>query len=159
MADTFNTNTTAHFFVSASFLPLLGTAQKKTHGYSPVIINVASVSGVLKSASGGQFAYAASKAALLELTRNLASTFYKAKIRVNCIAPGVFPSEMTTDESDEVNKSSMEKPMENPSGRPGKDTDMANAVLALCGPGSTYLNGQVMAPDGGMTLTMPAASF
>lgn len=158
-ADTFNTNTTAAFFVSAAFLPLLGTAQKTTHGYSPVIVNVASVSGVLKASSGGQFAYAASKAALLELTRNLASTLYESRIRVNAIAPGVFPSEMTTSESDEKNKSSMEKSMENPSGRPGKDTDMANAVLGLVGWGSAYINGQVVVPDGGMTLTMPAASF
>lgn len=157
--DTFNTNTTAQFFVSASFLPHMGIAQRKTHGYSPVVINIASVSGVLKPSSSGQFAYAASKAALLELTRNLASTLYEAKIRVNCIAPGVFPSEMTTDDSDDKNKSSMEKGMDNPSGRPGKDTDMANAVLALCGPASCYLNGQVMWPDGGMTLTSPAASF
>lgn len=65
------------------------------------------------------------------------------KVRVNSIAPGVFPSEMTTDESGDNQKSNMPKEKKEglPAGRPGKDTDMAAAIMFLtC---CQYLNGQV----------------
>ena len=65
------------------------------------------------------------------------------KIRVNAIAPGVFPSEMTTqDSSDENQKSEMPKDKKGslPSGRPGRDVDMAAGILfVVC---CQYLNGQ-----------------
>lgn len=47
--------------------------------------------GATKGSSNGQFAYASSKVAFLLLTRMMATTFVEAKIRVNSIAPGVFP--------------------------------------------------------------------
>lgn len=53
--------------MSASFLPLLSVGQKSTKGYASQIINVSSISGLLKSASGGQFAYAASKEAVVQV--------------------------------------------------------------------------------------------
>ncbi|KAF8465018.1 hypothetical protein BDZ91DRAFT_772282 [Kalaharituber pfeilii] len=157
-AQTFETNVTAQYLVAASFLPHLGLALKNTPKYSPSIINIASVAGVTKSPSHGQFAYNLSKAASLHLTRILAFTLTEAKIRVNCIAPGLFPSEMTTSESDERNKSEINKPVDIPAGRPGKEEDMAAAVLYLAGMGGVYLNGQVLYPDGGMVLTTPAAA-
>jgi NAD(P)-dependent dehydrogenase (short-subunit alcohol dehydrogenase family) len=147
-ASTFETNVSSQFFVAAGFLPLL--SKSTTSSYTPSIINVASISGVMKGSSNGQFAYAASKAAFLHLTRMQATTFLKAKIRVNCIAPGVFPSEMTTGDSDESQKSSIEREASNPSGRFGQDSDMAACALFLAGPAGTFLNGQVVYPDGGM---------
>jgi NAD(P)-dependent dehydrogenase (short-subunit alcohol dehydrogenase family) len=45
-------------FTAAAFLPLLAKAKQNTKGYSSQIINVSSISGVMKTASGGQFAYA-----------------------------------------------------------------------------------------------------
>jgi hypothetical protein len=103
----------------------------------------------MKGSSNGQFAYAASKAAFIQLTRMLATTLVEAKIRVNSIAPGVFPSEMTAGKSDENQKSEMNSEASNPSGRYGSEEDMGNCVLFLAGPASTWLNGQIVYPDGG----------
>lgn len=72
------------------------------------------------------------------------------KIRVNSIAPGVYPSEMTAHDSDDYQKS--ELPKENfegkvPAGRPGNDRDIGNGILFVAT--KQYLNGQTIAIDGG----------
>lgn len=86
----------------------------------------------------------------------MATTFAEAKIRVNSIAPGIFPSEMTAGSSNEDQKSELNMKSSNPAGRPGKDTDMGACILYLAGPGGVFLNGQVIYPDGGMcTLALP----
>lgn len=77
---------------------------------------------------------------------------------MNAIAPGVFPSEMTTKESDEKNKSyqsaeGWREEKQVPAGRPGKDEDMAQAVLLFAV--NQYANGQVTAIDGGYLLGHP----
>ncbi len=61
-SETFQTNLTGQFFTTMAFLPLLGKARDATPGYSPSVVNVASISGVMKGTSSGQFAYATSKA-------------------------------------------------------------------------------------------------
>jgi len=157
-AATFETNITAAFFTSLAFLPLLAKGRESTPGMSTSIVNIASISGVMKGSSSGQMAYATSKAGLLHLTRMLATTFVDAKIRVNCIAPGIFPSEMTTGESGEDQKSSIDKEMSSPAGRAGHDTDMGACILLLAGPGGLFLNNQVLYPDGGNILVQPAAT-
>lgn len=93
-ADTFRTNTTAIYYMSMTFLPLLAKGREVTPGYTSSVVNVTSISGVMKGSSSGQFAYASSKAAAIHLTRMLATTFAQTKVRVNSIAPGVFPSEV-----------------------------------------------------------------
>lgn len=94
-ADTFKTNVTGPYYMSITFLPLLAKGREVTPGYTSSIINVSSISGAMKGNSMGQFAYASSKAAFTHLTRILASTFVQTKVRVNCIAPGLFPSEVS----------------------------------------------------------------
>ncbi|KAL8760528.1 MAG: hypothetical protein Q9184_003292 [Pyrenodesmia sp. 2 TL-2023] len=147
--ETFRTNITAQYFVTAAFLPLLGKGREVTPGYSTSVVNIASISGVMKGSSMGQFAYATSKAGLIHLTRMLATTCAEAKIRVNCIAPGIFPSEMTAGGSGEDQKSELQPESSNPAGRPGSDSDMAACILFLAGPGGVFLNSQVLYPDGG----------
>lgn len=157
-ADTYKINVTGHFYTSLAFLPLLEKGRNVTPGYTSSIVNVASISGVMKGTSMGQFAYACSKAASIHLTRMLASTLVETKIRCNCIAPGIFPSEMTTGESGDDQKSKIDRQVGNPAGRPGKDEDMAACILFLAGPGGLFLNSQVVYPDGGSILVNPAAT-
>lgn len=116
-AETFETNVTAQFFMSAAFIPLLakGTANSQ-YTMSSSIVNISSISGLMKGSSNGQFAYASSKAAFIHLTRQLATTLKDAGIRVNQIAPGIFPSEMTTQESDDKQKSELSSKIGNPAG-------------------------------------------
>lgn len=65
------------------------------------------------------------------------------KIRIDCIAPGVFPSVMTAKESDENQKSHLpeDKKADLPSQRPGNDRDMVSAILFTAT--NQYLNGQI----------------
>ncbi|KAF2707834.1 NAD(P)-binding protein [Pleomassaria siparia CBS 279.74] len=157
-ADTFKTNVGGVYYMSIAFLPLLAKGGEASPGYTSSIINVTSISGAMKGNSGGQFSYASSKAAATHLTRMLASTFIKTKVRVNAIAPGMFPSEMTTGESGEDNKSQIDKKLSNPAGRAGNDFDMAATVLFLAGPGGVFYNEQILYPDGGQTLSAPAVN-
>ncbi|KAF7370173.1 Nad-binding protein [Mycena sanguinolenta] len=144
------TNVVAPYLMTTAFLPLLQRATEQHHGYSGTVINITSISGMLK-ASQGQFSYNTSKGAFIHLNKMLAAEVAKAglKIRINGIAPGIFPSEMTTGSSGEDQKSSIPKKEREglPSGRPGNDRDMAAAVLfaASC----QYLNGQNIPVDGG----------
>lgn len=80
------------------------------------------------------------------------------KVRINSIAPGVFPSEMTTDESDDKQKSQIPKEEfegKVPAQRPGKDTDMAQGILFLAA--NQYVNGQVVPIDGGYIIATGSA--
>jgi len=158
-AATFQTNITAQFFVAAAFLPLLTKARESTPGFSSSIVNITSISGVMKGTSSGQFAYATSKAGLIHLTKMMATTFAECKVRVNSIAPGLFPSEMTAGDSNEMQKSKLEdEQLSNPAGRPGHDADMASCILFLASPAGNFLNAQILYPDGGMTLIQPASN-
>ncbi|KAH7308699.1 hypothetical protein B0I35DRAFT_442464 [Stachybotrys elegans] len=153
--QTFNTNVTSHFFVTTAFLPLLQRSTEKHPGWSSTVINITSISGLVKSAQH-HFAYNASKAAIEHLTRMLANEITAAgvKVRVNAIAPGVFPSEMTAGESDSKQKSKLDREKlegKAPAARPGKDEDMASTVLFFAT--NQYLSGQSLAVDGGYTLT------
>lgn len=86
-AETFEVNVTGQYFMSAAFIPLLakGTTNSKFTMNSS-IVNVSSISGLMKGSSNGQFAYAASKAAFIHLTRALATTLKEAGIRVNQVS-------------------------------------------------------------------------
>ena len=97
----------------------------------------------------------ASKGATIHLTRLRASevTNNGLKARINSIAPGVYPSEMTAGESGDNQKS--EHPKKDfegkvPARRSGHDRDMANAIIFAAT--NTYLNGQTVVGDGGYLL-------
>jgi NAD(P)-dependent dehydrogenase (short-subunit alcohol dehydrogenase family) len=152
--STYKTNVASVYFMTAAFLPLLQKSSESTPGWSGCVINTSSISGLVKSAQH-HFSYNASKAATIHLNRMLAAEIAEQglKVRVNTIAPGVFPSEMTADESDEHQKSQLEKDKYKdkvPAARPGHDVDMAQTVLFFAN--NQYLNGQVVAVDGGYTI-------
>ena len=152
--DTYRTNVPSIFFLTTAFLPLLAKATEFHKGYSGTVINIASISGMVKTPQH-HFAYNASKGAAIHLTKLLASeiTSNGIKVRVNSISPGVFPSEMTAQESGEDQKSHIPKEKfegKVPAQRPGNDRDMAGAILFAVT--NQYLNGQNVAVDGGYLL-------
>jgi NAD(P)-dependent dehydrogenase (short-subunit alcohol dehydrogenase family) len=156
--NTYKVNVGQQFFMTTAFLPLLQKASEEKKGgsgasFAATVINISSISGLIKS-SQQHFSYNASKAASVHLTRMLAAevAHNKLQIRINSIAPGVFPSEMTAGESGGDQKSSVDEDQYRhlPAGRAGADRDMAGAVLfAVC---NQYLWGQHVVIDGGYTL-------
>lgn len=152
--DVFRTNVSQLFFMTTAFLPLLQKGTEQEHGWSSTVINISSISGIVKL-SQHHFAYNASKAAAIHLNKMLAHEVATSnlRIRVNNIAPGVFPSEMTASSSDEKQKSSIPKEkyeQKVPARRPGKEEDMGNAILFTAT--NQYLNGQTVVVDGGYVL-------
>ena len=114
------------------------------------IINISSVLGIT-TAGLPQAAYAASKAGLIGLTRDLAQQWGGRKgIRVNAIAPGFFDSEMTR----QYPPGYLEQMAGRiPLGRKGEGRELAAAVVFLASDGAGYITGQTLAVDGGMTIT------
>lgn len=111
------------------------------------IVNVGSVLGS-RTASLPQAAYAASKAAIIGLTRDLAQQWSGRKgIRVNALAPGFFPSEMTA----EYRPGYLEEVAlpRVPLGRPGDPRELTAALLFLASDASSYVTGTVLTVDGG----------
>lgn len=115
------------------------------------IVNIASILGLVASGQIPQASYAASKAGVVNLTRELAAQWARKGIRVNAIAPGWFPSEMTGDMLeggtglDWVNKRT-------PMGRPGRLSELDGALIYLLSDASSYTTGQTLVVDGGWTL-------
>jgi len=117
---------------------------------SGVVLNVASILGLVASGQIPQASYAASKGAVVNLTRELAVQWARRGIRVNAIAPGWFPSEMTQEMFDDEQGSSFMR-RNTPMGRGGELHELDGAVLYLCSDASTYTTGTVMVVDGGWT--------
>jgi NAD(P)-dependent dehydrogenase (short-subunit alcohol dehydrogenase family) len=114
------------------------------------IINISSVLG-LTTAGLPQAAYAASKAALIGLTRDLAQQWTGRKgIRVNAIAPGFFESEMTEQYPEGYLEAQQTRI---PAGRKGDPRELAATAVFLASPAAGYITGQTLPVDGGMTIT------
>jgi NAD(P)-dependent dehydrogenase (short-subunit alcohol dehydrogenase family) len=112
------------------------------------ILNIASIAAFT---SGGlpQAAYSSSKAALIGLTRDLAVQWTGRKgIRVNGLAPGFFPSEMTDQFPDGYIDSQLSRI---PAGRPGDPDELAAALVFLASPAASYITGTTLLVDGGLT--------
>jgi NAD(P)-dependent dehydrogenase (short-subunit alcohol dehydrogenase family) len=111
------------------------------------IVNVASVLGLVAPRLP-QAAYAASKAGVLGLTRDLAQQWsLRRGVRVNALVPGFFRSEMTE------NAVGLEKMLADHSmlGRPGTQAEIDSALLFLASPASSYVTGSALVVDGGLT--------
>jgi len=115
-----------------------------------VIVNVASMLGLVASAPIKQASYCASKGAVVNLTRELAAQWARKGVRVNALAPGWFPSEMTAEMF--ADDRSMAFVMRNcPMARTGEEHELDGALLFLCSDASSYCTGQVLTIDGGWT--------
>ena len=144
----FDTNIKSMYFMCKAALPIM----IKNNGGS--IINVASVASSIKGLPN-RFVYGASKAAIIGLTKSIASDFVKQKIRCNAIAPGtVFtPSwEDRVKQSPDPVKAKKDFIARQPMGRLGTAQEIADFAIYLASDESTFTTGNTFSVDGGMTI-------
>jgi len=120
----------------------LGPMSKQRYGR---IINMASIVGVMGNA--GQANYAASKAAVIGLTKTIAREYASRNITVNAVAPGFINTAMTQGLGEDV-REMLTKQI--PLGRLGEPGDIAEAVRFLASDAASYITGQVLHVNGGM---------
>jgi NAD(P)-dependent dehydrogenase (short-subunit alcohol dehydrogenase family) len=137
--------------VTLAFLPQL---RRSSAGR---ILNVASIQGF--RGARDSLAYGASKGALLNLTRGLACDLADDGILVNAVAPGFVDTPMarfadgTTEYETDWFRSIYVEQGRIPLRRPAAPEEVAEAALFFCSPANTYVTGQVLAVDGGLTAT------
>lgn len=113
------------------------------------ILVISSVGGLRGNALIG--AYNVSKAADMQLVRNLAVEFGSSNVRVNCIAPGLIQTDFARYlwENEEVLKVTVEP---NPMKRIGQPDEIAGTAVYLCSKAAAYVTGQTLVVDGGLTI-------
>ncbi|WP_150304820.1 SDR family oxidoreductase [Pseudomonas saliphila] len=141
-------NLRAPFMLVQALLPLLEAAGSDAEPAR--IINLGSIGGLMPQSNGGAYAYGCSKAAIHQLTRMLASDMRSRNINVNAIAPGYFPSDMTSGFFDAVPNLRESMLAQIPAGRFGSAEDVGGMVIFLASRAGAYLTGSVTALDGGL---------
>ncbi len=111
------------------------------------IVNISSVVGLTGNA--GQANYSASKAGLIGLTKSSAKELCTRGITVNAVAPGFIETEMTHVLPAAARQAFLDRALVN---RPGTPNDVAAAVLFLASDSASYITGQVLTVDGGLTV-------
>lgn len=116
-----------------------------------VIVNIASLWGLVGVGQIPEAGYAASKGAIVNLTRELAAQWARKGVRVNALCPGWFPTEMTNGRM--FGDPASEKWMRGrtPMGRGGREHELDGALLYLASDASTFATGSVLVVDGGWT--------
>jgi 3-oxoacyl-[acyl-carrier protein] reductase len=113
------------------------------------VVNVISLAGVMGNA--GQTAYAAAKAGAVGLTKSLAKEWGALRINVNAVAFGLIETRMTADLPDAA-RTGLAAHI--PLGRGASPEEAARGIVYLCGPGSDYVQGQVLPVSGGLSVGM-----
>ena len=134
------------FFLTRALVPMLEKAGSPEDPSR--IINITSIAGT-QTDSIQAYAYGPSKAGLNHMTRMLAKEFISKNINVNAIAPGFFPSKMTSyllTSPENEQQLAQQIPMK----RLGKMEDMAGLSTFLCSPAASYITGVIIPLDGGL---------
>ncbi|HYS19072.1 MAG TPA: SDR family oxidoreductase [Candidatus Binatia bacterium] len=135
-------NVRAMYLVSRAAIP----AMRRAGGGS--IINTASVSAFRGSTTRPSHAYAASKGAVLALTRAMAASYGRDRIRVNAICPGTIRTRLTADIIERVEREVAEG-RQIPLGRVGEPEDIARCALFLASDEAAWISGTQIVVDGG----------
>ncbi|MGE5552373.1 MAG: 3-oxoacyl-[acyl-carrier-protein] reductase [Betaproteobacteria bacterium] len=114
-----------------------------------VIVNISSVVGL--GGNAGQANYAAAKAGILGFTKSVAKELAPRQVRVNAVAPGFIVSEMTDALPEEVRQAYLNRI---PLGRFGNPDEVARVVRFLVSPAASYMTGQTLVVDGGLSMAM-----
>ena len=144
----FDVNIKSMYFMCRAILPLM----VKQNGGS--IINVSSIASSLKGLPN-RLVYGASKAAIIGLTKSIASDFVKQNIRCNSIAPGTVFSPSWQDrvnQSPDPVQAKKDFIARQPMGRLGTAEEIASMAIYLAGDESTFTTGNTFSVDGGMTI-------
>ena len=139
--EVLDVNLNGAFYVTRALARLM--ARKK----SGCIINISSVVGLIGNA--GQVNYSASKAGLIGFTKSIARELASRNIRVNAVAPGFIKTSMTEKLNEKIQESVLQKI---PMGRMGCPEEVSRIVLFLASDLATYVTGQVITVDGGMSI-------
>jgi 3-oxoacyl-[acyl-carrier protein] reductase len=110
------------------------------------IVNVTSVAGIM--GNPGQVNYSSAKAGLIGLTKSLAREVASRSVTVNAVAPGYVPSAIWEGVSDDAKSAVLQQV---PMGRTGTPEEVAAAIAFLASDEASYITGQVLAIDGGLT--------
>ena len=110
------------------------------------VIGIASIAGIIGNA--GQTNYSATKAAVIGMSRSLSRELAGRNVTINCVAPGFIESDMTKTLGDAILDEAKKRI---PAKRLGKPEEIADAVLFLASKAASYITGQVLIVDGGMT--------
>lgn len=136
--------------LTGCFLMAQACGKEMLKQQSGSIINIASIAGLTSSANGPFYSgYVASKAGLIGLTRELAASWGRKGIRVNAIAPGFFHSRLADAVIDLYERTIQEN---NVIPRVGNEGELKGAIVFLASEASSYITGQTIAVDGGMTV-------
>jgi len=135
-------NVRAMYLVSRAALPAL----RRAGGGS--IINTSSVSAFRGSTGRPSHAYAASKGAVLALTRAMAASYGRDRVRVNAICPGTIRTRLTADIIERAEREAAEG-RQIPLGRVGEPEDIARCALFLASDSSSWISGTEIVVDGG----------
>ncbi len=137
--------------LSSHWLAQLVAPDMQAHGGGSMII-ISSIGGMRGSATIG--AYNISKAADFQLARNLALELGADHIRVNCIAPGLIKTDFSRalwEDADNLARALDVTPL----GRIGLPEDIAGTAVFLASDAASFVTGQVITVDGGLTTTLP----
>lgn len=170
MNETLHLNITAAFFTMTAFLELLdaGTKNALQGGFGKPIKNGSDVpsiqSQVIFTTSISAFSrhfsssppYLTSKAAIMQVTKQASSQLARFGIRVNALAPGIYPSDLASvlTQGRKPEEEAFDDPRFIPARRFGGDEEMAGAILYLASRAGSFSNGSILVTDGGRLSVM-----